>query len=62
MSAQKITLKVLVEALAVIRAVRALKTSDVVPVKVLVAAGLAEMDLGYHVDRILAAQQVEVAA
>ena len=58
----KISLKVLVDALAVLRAVDALKAGEVVPVSTLVAASMAALFLGAHVDRMLDAQSVGVTA
>ena len=57
-----VSLKTLVEALSVLRAVHALSSSEVVPVSVLIAASLASCTLGHYVDRMLAAQQVGVTA
>ena len=55
-----VPLSALVEALAVLRAVHALKASDVVPISVLVDANVAKTRLGFWVDQMLAAQAVGV--
>ena len=57
-----VPLSVLVGSLAVLRAVHGLGASEMVPVKVLVDATVATARLGFYVDKMLAAQQVGVAA
>ena len=57
-----VPLAVLVESLAVLRAVDRLGASEMVPVKVLVDATVATARLGFYVDKMLAAQQVGVTA
>ena len=60
--APKISLKMLVDALVVLRAVDELKSGEIPPVRLLVAASMSALLLGAHVDQMLASQAVGVTA
>ena len=57
-----VPLAVLVEAVAVLRALHKLGANEYVPARVLVDASLAFASLGYYVDQMLAAQAVGVTS
>ena len=61
-AAPTVPLKTLVEALAVLMAIHESRASDVLPIKLLVAASIAAGQLGHYVNQMLAAQQVGVTA
>ena len=61
-AAPTVPLKTLVECRDALMAIHALRCTEVVPVKVLVAVSVAAGQLDYYVNQLLAAQSVGVTA